>query len=388
MLGDGSESEQLLQKPDPPEERPNGASLGSGVLNLTNTLLGGGIAFIALPVATKQVGVLLLVALILLSGLANAFTCTLLVKSAEISNMRSYFDLSAAALGPWRHLVTLFIFFNNFGVCIAFIATFGDTFPSVMRQWHGGFLVHRVDCVAVVTLVLLLPMLTLTKLDSLRILSGCSIVLCLFFAGVVVASSAEADRSPPDADEISFVTFLQALSVITLSFTCHYNILPVQNELSRPAGIRAIINISMVVSSMLFCLVGTFAFYCHPDTTGDILADFSSPVGAAGELGAGPGSATTVARLGVAAALLFTFPLIAFEGVHCAGALLQVVVDASCSSHGTAGGASGEVVHVHEYRKLLAFVFTLLASIPGALGADTSAVIGFVGSFCGIPVSQ
>jgi amino acid permease len=256
----GDESEQLLDKHDDfdsSEERKSGASLASGVLNLTNTLLGGGIAFIALPLAAKQLGVPLLVALVLLSMVANTFTCILLVKSAEISSKRTYFDLAATALGAWKHAVTLFIFLNNFGVCVAFIATFGDVFPEIMSKWHaGGFLIRRFNCVVVVTLALLLPMLTLTNLDALRFFSACSIVLCTFFVAIVIASSSEVHGPPAAPDPLTFVSFLQALSLITLSYTCHYNILPVQNELRSPAGIRPIIYISMGTAAALFCVVG------------------------------------------------------------------------------------------------------------------------------------
>jgi hypothetical protein len=96
--------------------------------------------------------------------------------------------------------------------------------------------------------------------------------------------------------------------------------------------------------------------------------------------------------LGIATALLFTFPLIAYEGIHCAGSLVQAVLDAMASGEALPSGHNermSEAVRngvVHKYRWLLALIFTLLAGVPGAIGADTSAVIGFVGAFCGIPI--
>jgi hypothetical protein len=40
----------------------------------------------------------------------------------------------------------------------------------------------------------------------------------------------------------------------------------------------------------------------------------------------------------------------------------------------------------HKHHTLLALAFTLMASIPGALGADTGNVIALVGAFCGAPI--
>jgi amino acid permease len=380
----GNLADSLLRDDSPLLDKVNdeqakeatGASLGSGVLNLSNTLLGGGIAFIALPEATKQVGVTLLCVLIMSSMVVNAFTCTLLIKSAEISGKATYFELAGAALGKWSHLVTMFIFLNNLGVCVAFIATFGDVFPEI--KWHGAahFLSQRLNCVIAVSVVLLLPMLTLKNLDSLRFLSACSIVLCLFFVSIVVASASEVRGTPPAAPATTFVSFLQALSVVTLSFTCHYNVLPIRNGtthythtilihctavlthtalihctathythtiligLRRPAGIRTIVNLSMACTSVLFCIgtvqhtlctlysytmactsvlfciVGALSFHCHPDTTGDILSDFNTAVwgSSAAKPNSGLHDATFAARLGVCSAMMFSFPLIAYEG--------------------------------------------------------------------------
>ena len=91
---EGSETQQ--------QEEEEGASFLSGVLNLTNTLLGGGIAFVALPLATKEIGVPGIIGLLVLSGFVNSFTCNLLVKSANLTGHNTYF-LLAGTLGYWKH---------------------------------------------------------------------------------------------------------------------------------------------------------------------------------------------------------------------------------------------------------------------------------------------
>ena len=101
-----------------PKKDKEGASFLSGVLNLTNTLLGGGIAFVALPLATKEIGVPAIICLLVCSGFVNAFTCNLLVKASNLTGHDTYFKL-AGTLGYWKH--GEFWWFVVFGVwCFVF----------------------------------------------------------------------------------------------------------------------------------------------------------------------------------------------------------------------------------------------------------------------------
>jgi amino acid permease len=347
------------------DDQPEGASTVSGTLNLTNTLLGGGIAFVALPLATKQVGVIGIMLLLLASGVANTFTCMLLVKSSAITGRKTYFEL-AGVLGGWRHGITLFIFLNNLGVCVAFLDTFGDVFPKVVSQ--VGLALDRTACVLAVSAALLLPMVGLKSLDAIRYLSGFSIALCVYFLGVVLGTFATREGALPAAPAPAFLGVLDALSAATLSYTCHYNVLPIRSGLREQGGIARVVPCSMACATAIFCICGPLAFYCHPGTTGDILSDFATP----------PSDGVTPALMGqlaVSVALLFSFPLIAFEGVHCGHLLLQAVSPAAAARLETGPG-----------RQSQAAVFTAMAAVIALSVRGTGKVIGFVGSFCGIPI--
>jgi amino acid permease len=358
--GNNMESVPLLPR------KAAGANALSGALNLSNTLLGGGIAFVALPLATKQVGVFGIVAMLVASGVANTFTCMLLVKSAALTGRATYFDLSRA-LGDWAHVCTIFILLNNFGVCVAFLDTFGDVFPQALGAM-GAASPSRLGCVLGASALLLLPMVGLRSLDALRFLSALSILLCLFFAAIVLNAFA-ARRGPlPTAPQPSFTGALDALSAATLSFTCHYNVLPIAAGLARPQEVRGVVRRAMAFGTVLFSVIGPLAFFCHPGTTGDILADFATAGGGV--------SATLLGRLAVALALMFSFPLIAFEGVHCAHLLAERAL-------------SPRIVRLLDTpagKKVQALLFTALCAAVALGVRGTGKVIGFVGSFCGIPI--
>lgn len=345
-----------------PEEE--GGTAMSGTLNLSNTVFGGGIAFVALPLATKQVGVAGIVVLLLASCLANSFTCMLLVKSASLTGRKTYFGL-ASKLGIWKHGVTLFVFLNNLGVCVAFLDTFGDVFPQVMAKL--SLVLDKTVCVLAVSAMLVLPMVGLKSLNALRYLSAFSIVLCLYFVGMVIGTFATRSGPLPSAQATTFLGVLNSLSTATLSYTCHYNVLPIWAGLKNKGEMRRVVHQSMVSGTVAFCICGPLAFYCHPGTIGDILSDFRSSSDGV--------SPAFLGQLAVALALFFTFPLIAFEGVHCAHSLVLALSPSAARQLDTSVG-----------KKIQALVFIGLCAALALFVKETGKVIGFVGSFCGIPI--
>ena len=217
------------------------SSLLSGTFNLTNSLLGGGISYIALPLAFSQVTFFPFLVLLFLSAVANIFSCHLLVKSEVLTKGSTYFELADRSLGSfYKHLVTAFIFLNNAGVCVAFLSTFGDTFPSILAKVHIH--VSKESCVALVTLIVLLPTVILKDVHSLRHLSFLSIVLCLYFALLVVCTFFTSAPSPlPSPAAPTFFGCLDALAAVTLSYTCQFNVLPIKEGLKDKKDIAMVV---------------------------------------------------------------------------------------------------------------------------------------------------
>ena len=124
---------------------------------------------------------------------------------------------------------------------------------------------------------------------------------------------------------------------------------------------------SMVNGTLLYCAVGPLAYFVHPATTGDILADFETT-----SHGFSP---ALLGQLSVSFALLFSFPLLAFEGVHSAHCLLAA-----------ASPSLGSRLQTDWGRMTLAGLFTLICGVVAIAAADTGKIIAFVGSAAGIPI--
>ena len=101
---------------------------------------------------------------------------------------------------------------------------------------------------------------------------------------------------------------LTALSIIVLSYVCHFNVLPVHRALP-PAGRGAmgavVIGVAHGMAAATFGAVGLLGLLTFGEaTSGDALSDYSGTVGG------------RVCRALVAASLLTSLPLLALEGVR------------------------------------------------------------------------
>jgi hypothetical protein len=127
--GGGSSSTSVQSK------QPRVASVPGAIFNMSNSILGGGISLLALPSAVASAGPALFLVLLVGSGVATVVSAQLLAEAAEHARVTTYDGLGARALGnAGSTAVMVFIFLNNFGVCISFLQGFGDVVPELVQQ--------------------------------------------------------------------------------------------------------------------------------------------------------------------------------------------------------------------------------------------------------------
>jgi sodium-coupled neutral amino acid transporter 2 len=307
-----------------------------GLLNLSNTAMGGGIAVVALPLAMQEVGPWTVGIFVIGSGILSSFTCSLLVKASALTGRSSYFEL-AETLGHWKHAVTVTVLLNNFGVCVSFLDELGDVVPDIASTLApGSILAQRKPCIGIMTSLLLLPMLGVRSMESFKVMSAFSLALLVFFLAVVLAvfcniPPGQLPPPPPVVDPTNnfrhFRTSMEALAIVTLAYICHFNVLPICNGLERAADMHAIIKGAMALSSALYLAFGTLGFLVHPDTYGDMLFDFG---GDSAMMAGARVSLVQLGRAGVAVSMALTFPLIAQEGVRCLSLCLDLAGGKIC----------------------------------------------------------
>lgn len=206
----------------------------------------------------------------------------------------------------------------------------------------------------------------LKHLDSLRYLSLFALAICVAFVIFMIQVLAEAEHVKADkgfwlGPPSGALDFLNGLSAVSFAFTCHFNAIPVLNDLADKRYFDPITRISAGVSGSTYLLVGLIGAVTHPNAqAGDILEDYQHYTGA------------TCLRLLFAVALFASFPLFSFEGTLSLQALIVDILLPKVNStvrHAIAGA-----------------VFTFTAVALSIALPNTGEVIALAGAAFSIPI--
>lgn len=311
---------------DPDETRQHGSSSASScVFNLCNTVLGGGVSLLALPLAAKQAGLVLFVFIVAVMALLTGYTCDQLQVSSSMTGVRSFTGLSRKVLGPcWAHYQSILVMVNNFGIAIALLQAFKDVVPALVQRpaalddtvWGGIW-------VAGATAIILVPVALVQDIGKLAPLSQFALLGVVMFWFFVICQVGSASYPEGAATPATVLEAFNAASLISLSFTCHFNVLPIFDALGRqPRRYACVLWTSMALTCIIYLPVGIIAYLVNPTTDGDILKDFSTST-------AGKGFGTFLA-LG----LVGTIPLFSLEGIHSTHGLLHCALPRlECAGH-------------------------------------------------------
>lgn len=229
----------------------------SARFNILSTMVGGGC--LSLPLAFQQSGNALLGPIVLiLTGLMTDFCFRLLVAAAvhlkaphpTTPGKDSFESITSIAFGPKAYvmsmgLVTAMCFFGAVGYSVLLrdmLTPLNDWLPItsfVANDWlHKNFMLFTV-------ILIVTPACTLTNFTSLQKCGAASMTSILVLGTCIVIRSVQCNISAPHPF-YTYLTFwpesprelLDALPLYISCFVCHYNILPVHNELKNPTPER------------------------------------------------------------------------------------------------------------------------------------------------------
>ena len=307
---------------------PRGGLRGA-VFNLANTILGGGISLISLPIAVTSIGLPLFPVIELVVFALNVYTCGLLVFTARAlaasggeHGPPTYQNLARVCLGRRGGLVApLFILLNNFGVMVGALSVCGDVFAPMVQ-------LPRAPTLLIATAVMLPAAVMVTEIGSLRLVSLLSLAfvggLVACVAGVAVTTcllpgsehyplAAQPLAGVPGGAPVTWDGVLSGATIVCLSFTCHFNVLPIYRGLDpavRPSMVSRVIFPSNLVGVVCYIFFGVFAYIAFLSGVDD---DILSNLAAA----PAPWSAVAaVVRILVVLGLALSFPLFSIEAAH------------------------------------------------------------------------
>jgi amino acid permease len=165
-----------------------------------------------------------------------------------------------------------------------------------------GFLQHRKVLMGL-AVASITPATLLESISSLRGTSFISVISILVLTVIVGYRSIDAGLDFKGTEMISTKpTIFVGMSVMSVSYLCHFNMLPVHTELKTPTRRRIfkIIFRTMSIATFLYLVVGWFGYLQFgDDVQGSILDNYPDD-----------DALVTVARLGLAITLLLSYPLL------------------------------------------------------------------------------
>ena len=294
----------LSSKPSP---RPSeGASLASGVFNLLNTTIGGGI--LGLPYAFRGCGILVGIGYQCLFGAMTLHALRLLLLSLRYAPVRSYEELARSALGVkgW-YAYNIAAFSNCYGACVSYLIVVADVVPHLLVEMGGH--VDRSTVLLVTAVCIIFPLSSLRSFSALQYASTAAILIYIAFAAALVSLSLQSWTSPPEPPaalvKLDPLAMVRAAGISAFAYQCATSLFPIYQELRDPTELRmtTIAAVAIVITAVIYCVVGVSAYsFFGERLRGDILLNLA-------EL---PGLSFQLLRLAFALSVCFTYPTLHF----------------------------------------------------------------------------
>lgn len=238
----------------------------SSALNLIKTIMGTGM--LVLPFAYQTVSLLPAIILLALAGLVSGLGLYLLTRAAlRVSGGRNA-DFAALAQATYPRLTPLFdlaILLKCLGVAIGYLVVIGQVTPRLMATLFLNVPFPLSEPVFWITVgaALIAPVVYMPRMDSLKYTSLLGMLSIAYMVGLSVWLYA---RTPASAmaplvwwQPPGLLTLIQNFGVFVFAFTCHQNMLPIQNEARRndQRNMLSIISICIFLAFSMYVIFGS-----------------------------------------------------------------------------------------------------------------------------------
>ncbi|CAH3165602.1 unnamed protein product [Porites lobata] len=245
----------------------------SSIFTLVSTMIGGGI--LSLPFAFQQGGFILTSVILLCVLMASTHGAFLIINSKRYcqGKIKNVEDVANVAFGNKGKILTQVVFIVTLFLCsVAYWILITDQIEPiiVLLVGHHSFWSKKI-VILTIPMLIIFPITLLKSLNALRFTSVLSVLCVVFLACVVIFKSIKSDIGGPVDDPknpvqwwpTDFGGFLTAIAISGLTFSCHFNILPMHGELQYQtrANKRIVLYTAMAINYILNVLVSFFGFF-------------------------------------------------------------------------------------------------------------------------------
>jgi amino acid permease len=249
------------------QEKVHLAGFGASYVNLVKTIIGAGI--LVLPSALMRLGLVLgLVMMFVAAALCILGLHLLNVAAMQVGRKASFSGLCAITYPQAAFVFEFAIAIKCIGAGISYMSIAGETSSELAKQLlvpsgATGFIWSLLASKMAWTFLvaaLITPICLMRKMDSLKYTSFGGLVAVAYLVALTVWNFFRI----PEASFTKIPLFVEwsfgmcsAYSVFVFAFTCHQNILPIQNEAkdNTPSGMMGIMGPSIGTSYALYLIV-------------------------------------------------------------------------------------------------------------------------------------
>lgn len=235
-----------------------------GYVNILKTIIGSGILYI--PMLFKTFGAIPTAILMMISCVLSVTGQLIYVHCNFTVNDRSgnITTLAQKSIPRTTFLVDFFVFFKCFGVSTSYLIIIRELLPNLLKHSFGEGILTQPKISLLIFLCCISPITFFRQLDNLKYTSSIglmSISLILIFS-VINFSSDPSTIKNVNFFEILDIEALKALGTFVFAFTCHQNLVSVQNEMidNSPKRLQKLIFSTAISSFIIYMIFGFFNY--------------------------------------------------------------------------------------------------------------------------------
>ncbi|KAI6041253.1 transmembrane amino acid transporter protein-domain-containing protein [Pisolithus marmoratus] len=290
------------------------ATMFSSICNLANTILGSGM--LTFPLAMASGGVIPGVITCVFSGVVGGFGLYLLTQCARRTPHRrsSFFAVAQLTFPQAAVFFDAAIAIKCFGVSIGYLIIIKSLMPSVVASLYHDLTSPSTNppqwalsgpIWLVVFMIILVPLASLRRLDSLRHTSYIALFSAAYLVVIVIRCYFKPLEDTVPRGDIHLIhftpTFVTTFPVQVFAFTCAQNIFPIFNELKTNSNRRVniVVGTSVGGAILIYEIIAIFGYLTFGSNVGaNIIAMYPST-----------SVFIAVGQLAIVVLILFSYPL-------------------------------------------------------------------------------
>ncbi|ELA47085.1 hypothetical protein VCUG_01446 [Vavraia culicis subsp. floridensis] len=238
----------------------------SGYVNILKTIIGSGILYI--PMLFKSYGAISTFFLMCISAVLSMVGQTIFLYCNAFLDDRStnITSLARESVPRTRFIVDFFVFFKCFGVATSYLIIIRELLPNLVRFVFDESVLSKPKVALLVFLCCISPITYFRQLKNLKYTSSIGLIaisFILFFSMYNFVKHGTLEHVT--LYEPISIEWLKGLGTFVFAFTCHQNLISVQNEVvdNSPHKMKKVVYATTITSFVIYMVFGftNYALY-------------------------------------------------------------------------------------------------------------------------------